>query len=121
MRGQTSTRCNTAILTLVIACIFTVAPGLVNIQKHASVPIVCGAGESPYGGSKNGAYGEKKAVTTVKEALDAFREYFAKRDVRIGEVRGKDLYFEADVRDRNNNLIDKVIIDKRTGRIRSIY
>lgn len=30
-------------------------------------------------------------------------------------------YFEAYVRDKKGNLLDRVIVDKRTGRIRSIY
>jgi hypothetical protein len=80
-----------------------------------------GGERSPYGGTKNGGYGEKKAVTTKEEALKSLKEYFGKRDVRIGEIAEKEFYFEAEIRDRNNALIDKVIVDKRTGRIRSIY
>ncbi len=76
---------------------------------------------SPYGGSRGGAYGEKREVRTVEDAQKLLREYFSKRDVKIGEIREKEYHFEADIRDKNNNLIDKVIIDKRTGRIRSIY
>lgn len=33
----------------------------------------------------------------------------------------RDLFYQADIRDRRGMLIDKVIIDKRTGRMRSIY
>lgn len=65
-------------------------------------------------------YGEKKEVKTMDDAQRALREYYAGKDVKIGEVKEKELYFEAEIRDRSNKLIDKVIIDKRTGRIRSI-
>lgn len=75
---------------------------------------------SPYGGSRGG-YGEKKAVLTAGDAQKILKEYFSRRDVKIGEVEEKEFYFEAEIRDRNNRLIDKVIVDKRTGRIRSIY
>ncbi len=78
-------------------------------------------GRSPYGGSESGAYGEKREVKTTEEARKALREYFSKKDVRVGEIKEKDLYFEAEIRDKNDNLVDKVIIDKRTGRIRSIF
>jgi hypothetical protein len=79
----------------------------------------------PYGDYKKGttdsSYGEKRPVTTVEEAKKVLTEYFAKKDVRIGEIKEKELFFEAEIRDKGNNLVDKVIIDKRTGRIRSTY
>ena len=31
------------------------------------------------------------------------------------------MVFEAEIKDKNNNLLDIVIVDKRTGRIRSTY
>ena len=43
---------------------------------------------------------------------------FCTYDVKIGKIKEKEWFFEADIKDRNSNLIDKVIIDKRTGRIR---
>ena len=80
---------------------------------------------SPYGGYKKGTaetgYGEKRPVATIEEARKALTEYFAKKDVKIGEIREQELFFEAEIRDKSNNLVDKVIIDKRTGRIRSTY
>jgi len=89
------------------------------------VPGAYGADERdekyPYGGSREGGYGEKKEVLTSGDAERILRQYFAKKNVTIGEIREKDLYFEAEVRDKDNKVIDKVIVDKRTGRIRSIY
>jgi len=76
---------------------------------------------SPYGGSRQGEYGEKKAVPTAAEARKTLKEYFSKRDVTIGEIREKEFYFEAEIKDKQDKVIDKVIVDKRTGRIRSIY
>src|SRR5574340_386212 len=80
---------------------------------------------SPLRGYKKGSaetgYGEKRPVTNVEEAREALTEYFAKKDVKIGEIREQELFFEAEIRDKNNNLVDKVIVDKRTGRIRSTY
>lgn len=69
----------------------------------------------------NQGYGEKRPITDREEAKKALREHFSKKDVRIGEIREKDLIYEADILDKNNQVIDKVIIDKRSGRIRSIY
>jgi hypothetical protein len=75
----------------------------------------------PYGGSQNGTYGQKKEVSSVDDAKKVLTEYFSKKEVKIGEIKEKKLYFEAHILDKNDNLIDIVIIDKRTGRIRSIY
>ena len=76
---------------------------------------------SPYGGARGGKYGEKKPVLTRDEAHKILKEYFSKKEVKIGEIMEKELYFEAEIWDKNNRLIDKVIVDKRTGRIRSVF
>lgn len=80
--------------------------------------------KSPYGTYHKGTadgYGGKKPVTTKEDALKVLTNYFADKGVKIGQIREKQLFFEADILDKNNNIVDKVIIDKRTGRIRSIY
>jgi hypothetical protein len=77
--------------------------------------------KGPYGGSGGGTYGEKQRVGSKDDAKKVLMEYFSKRDVTIGEIREKQYYFEADIIDKNGRLVDKVIVDKRTGRIRSIY
>ena len=91
----------------------------------SSLTVAGAENPSPRGGYKKGAaetgYGEKRPVTTIEEAREALTEYFAKKDVKIGEIREQTLFFEAEIRDKNNNLVDKVIVDKRTGRIRSTY
>ena len=77
--------------------------------------------KSPYGSSEGGKYGEKRAVSSKDEARGALREYFSKRNVRVGKITERQLYFEAEITGKNNEVVDVVIIDKRTGRIRSIY
>jgi hypothetical protein len=74
----------------------------------------------PYGASGH-RYGQRKAVSNSQEARRLLKDYFSRRDVRIGDLRERELFFEADMRDRRGALVDKVIIDKRTGRIRSMY
>ena len=82
-------------------------------------------GMSPYGDYREGSggrwYGARRIVRTVEEAKRILDEYYSYKRVIISAVKEKQWYFEAEVRDKNNILIDKVIIDKRTGRIRSIY
>jgi hypothetical protein len=90
-----------------------------------SVSLVNAGNASPDGDYRketaDAGYGEKRPVTTPEEARKVLKEYFGKKDVRIGEIKEQELFFEAEIRDKKNNLIDKVIVDKRTGRIRSTY
>ena len=86
-----------------------------------SLPLVHAESTSPYSAPADTGYGEKRPVTTIEEAKKVLAGYFSKKDVKIGEIKEQELFFEAEIRDRNNNLVDKVIIDKRTGRIRSTY
>lgn len=82
-------------------------------------------GRCPYGdyypGPREGRYGARKAVRTEGEARNILRRYFSPRKATIGDIKEKDWFFEAEIKDRNNRPVDRVIIDKRTGRIRSIY
>ena len=80
-------------------------------------------GRYPYGDycPMQGWYGAKKPVKTAKEAKKILQEYFKNEPVLIGNIKEREWFFEADIRDENNKLLDIVIVDKRTGRIRSTY
>jgi hypothetical protein len=82
-----------------------------------------GDGRYPYGDycTMQGWYGAKKPVTTAKEAKKILQEYFSKDDVKIGQITERRWFFRAEILDKKDALVDVVIIDKRTGRIRSIY
>ncbi len=86
----------------------------------------CWRNRSPYGsycrGPQYGWYGERRPVRSLGEAKEIIRDHFAPNgEARINKVVDKDQYYEAEIRDKENKLIDKVIVDKRTGRLRSIY
>lgn len=86
----------------------------------------CWGGRYPHGnyceGRGWGWYGERKSVRTQSEAKKSLKQYFSSYDdIRIDNIKERKWFFEAEIRDKNNNVIDVVIIDKRTGRIRSIY
>ena len=82
-------------------------------------------GRWPYGdycsGPRGGVYGDKTEVTSVGECKSILRNYYAGDDVTIGKIVNKENYFEAEILDRYNRIVDRVIVDRRTGRIRSIY
>jgi hypothetical protein len=64
-------------------------------------------------------YGQRRSVPNAYEAARIIGQYYP--GLRIGPIIERDLFFQADIRDRRGVLVDKVIIDKRTGRMRSIY
>jgi len=79
----------------------------------------------PYGhyypGPREGEYGQRKTIRTEAEARKILMNYFSPQRATIGEIRERGWFFEAEIRDIHNIPIDRVIIDKRTGRMRSIY
>ena len=81
--------------------------------------------QRPYGGYCRGPrwgwYGARNPVKTVEDARKLLGQYFAGEDVVIGKITERGWRFEADIKDKKDDLVDRVIVDKRTGRIRSIY
>jgi len=79
----------------------------------------------PYGhyyhGPREGEYGQRKIIRTEAEARQILMNYFSPQKTVIGKIWEKGWFFEAEIRDIHNTPIDRVIIDKRTGRMRSIY
>jgi len=82
----------------------------------------CGPG--PFGdysrGSEWGWYGARRPVTTANEAKAVLQSYYVKDKVRIGKIVERRGYFEAEIKDGNGATVDVVIVDKGSGRIRSI-
>ncbi|MDA8157458.1 MAG: hypothetical protein M0Z52_13560 [Actinomycetota bacterium] len=80
---------------------------------------------SPFGGYCKGAgrgwYGADKSVESADDASKVIRQIYLPRKVSVTNIRDEAGFFEADVKDSNNKKLDTVIVDKRTGRIRSIY
>lgn len=80
-----------------------------------------GHGQVKRYGVTEGSYGERRPVKTAREAEKILRDIFKGKDVKIGEIKEREFFFEAEIRDRNGRLIDRMIIDKRTGRARSTF
>ena len=78
----------------------------------------------PYGdycaGPRWGWYGSRRGVDTVKEASRILQDYFSKDGVTVGRVVERQGYFEAAILDRKGKAMDRVIVNRRNGRIRSI-
>ncbi|MDA8091791.1 MAG: hypothetical protein M0Z61_16420 [Nitrospiraceae bacterium] len=80
---------------------------------------------SPFGGYCKGPgwgwYGADRSVKTPGEAGEAIRKFYLPEEVNVAKIQDKGTFFEAEVKNGNNKGLDMVIIDRRTGRISSIY
>ncbi len=76
----------------------------------------------PYGDYPlwNSAYGICSENMNPRDAEVAIEKYFAIKGLRAANMRHKGRFIEADVY-RDSQLYDKIIFDRKTGRIRSIY
>jgi len=72
-----------------------------------------------YSGDRADNYGACKPVLTVEDAVKRIRES-SKGNITVDRVIERTWFFKADILDNDGKLLDKVIIHKRSGRIRSI-
>ncbi|HPI94063.1 MAG TPA: hypothetical protein PLT09_10370 [Deltaproteobacteria bacterium] len=42
-------------------------------------------------------------------------------NLKLGKIMDKDTYYEAEIVTKNGSLVDKLMVDKQTGWIRSVY
>lgn len=71
---------------------------------------------------KWGWYGAKRVVKTSGEANDIIVQFYVPQNgIRIRRIIEGPRFFHADIINSKGVVVDKVIIDKSTGRIRSIY
>jgi len=78
----------------------------------------------PYGdyccNQESGWYGSRREITTEQQARTLLQNYFAKRNLIIGTLKELPMFFEAEIYNSAGKVVDKVIVHKRSGRIRSI-
>jgi hypothetical protein len=65
-------------------------------------------------------YGICKEDLSHKEAVSAIRSYFMNKHLLIRDVKERGRFIMVDVY-RGHTLVDRVLFDRRTGRLRSIY
>jgi hypothetical protein len=65
-------------------------------------------------------YGTCKEVITPRDAVIALQRYYRLKGYRVGTIYHKGRFIEAEIF-KNNREVDKVLFDRKTGRLRSIY
>lgn len=88
----------------------------VSFSYGGEVPV------TPYGGYCRdcAVYGSCIESIPPTEAVQSLRKYYEERGYRLGNFTHKGRFIEAEVL-QNSRQVDKVIFDRKTGRIRSMY
>jgi hypothetical protein len=73
------------------------------------------------GKRKGDWYGARRPVTSINDAREQLAKYFSGQQLVVAEVAEKQWRYEADLLDSCGKFVDRVMIDKRSGRVRSIY
>jgi hypothetical protein len=77
---------------------------------------------TPYGDycTLHSHYGKSKSFHTYKQAEEALRHYYSKKGLEIQIIGSKERFMKAHVM-KEGEVVDTVVFDRHTGRIRSIY
>jgi len=77
---------------------------------------------TPYGDYSQwcSAYGTCRESLGPSEAERAIAGYFGSKGLRATNMKHKERFIEADIY-RDNRLVDRILFDRKTGRIRSTY
>ena len=57
----------------------------------------------------------------VKGILENYLRSTRNPNLKLGKVTEKDNYFELEILSKDNSLVEKIIVDKYTGLMRSAY
>ena len=66
-------------------------------------------------------YGARQPVADAAEARGLLLSYFSGKEYAVSGVVEKKWGFRADILDKEGRVVDRVMIDRRSGRIRSLY
>jgi hypothetical protein len=76
---------------------------------------------SPYGPPQYQGPREPLKEKDVKAMLEQYVQSTRNPNLKVGKITEKDAYFEGEILTKNNALVDKILVDKNTGWMRSIY
>jgi hypothetical protein len=57
----------------------------------------------------------------AKEEVEIYLKSIRNPNLKVGKVTEKGEYFEVDIMTKNNDLVDKLLVDRKTGWMRSAY
>ncbi|HCZ12955.1 MAG TPA: hypothetical protein DHV16_12130 [Nitrospiraceae bacterium] len=102
--------------SIFIVLMLAIAPAGIHAENYPAQAITPHEERCPL----CGAYGYCEQQPSLREAAKALKSYYAKKGMKATVVKQDGRFIEANVI-KNSKIIDRVLLDCRTGRIRSIY
>lgn len=101
---------------------YDMGPGMMRYggpEEHSLSPGMMGRGyeDEPH-------YLRNRTYLDKKDAARIFEDYLNSRhnpNLKLGKIKDEGANFEADLLNKNNSLVDKLLVDKDTGRMRTAY
>lgn len=77
---------------------------------------------TPYGDycSRMSHYGMHKSIIDIKHAEEALKHYYGEKGLKIKIISREGRFIKVEV-SNENDVVDTIVFDRRTGRVRSIY
>jgi hypothetical protein len=75
---------------------------------------------TPYGENCISPYGMRDKPLNPHEAADAMQKYYGAKGLRVEIIEHRGRFIKADIY-RGDIKVDTVVLDRKTGRIRSTY
>lgn len=69
-------------------------------------------------------YGQPRETLNEEDAktrIENMLEYSRNPNLKVGKIEDKGDYFEVEITTKDGSLVDKLLVDKDTGRMRSVY
>ena len=74
---------------------------------------------------ENGSHYRQNQTSLDRKAAERIFENSLKRkhnpNLKLGEIKDEGSFFEAEILTKDNSLVDRLIVDKSSGRMRSAY
>jgi hypothetical protein len=101
---------------------FDMGPGMMHYGGHQDYDM--GPGMIGQGYENEPYYHQNQKNLDSKGAERVFEDYLNSRNnpnLKLGKIKDEGSFFEADILTKDNSLVDKLIVNKNTGRLRSAY
>ena len=101
---------------------YNMGPGM--LRYGGSRDGVMGSGMMDQGYENEPHYYQSQRRMDINNAERIFQNYLNSKhnpNLKLGEIKDKGSSFEADLLTKDNSLVDKLIVDKDTGKMHSAY
>ncbi len=107
---------------LKLLMVFIFSSGLIFLNVYGAFAFSGHNKVTPFGDycSRMSHYGKNKSIIDLKHSEEALKHYYKEKGLDIVIVSSKGRFIKVKIMDEYN-LVDIIIFDRQTGRVRSVY